>query len=160
MEIVIRSLLLYLFLWVLIRAMGRRELTELSAFELVLLIVMGDLIQQGVTHEDMSVTGALLTVSTLALITVASSFLSFRFRKLRPLVEGISVVVLRDGELDEAAMRLERLTSDEVKEAARLQGIADLGEVRLGVLERDGKFSFLTSDGTSGESEQPGPDKG
>jgi uncharacterized membrane protein YcaP (DUF421 family) len=158
MEIVIRSLVLYLFIWVLIRALGRKELTELSAFELLLLIVMGDLIQQGVTHEDMSLTGAMLTVSTLALITLTSSFLSFRFRKLRPIIEGISVVVLRDGELDEAAMRLERLTSEDVKEAARLQGIADIGEVRLGVLEGDGKFSFLTSSGEGGMKEQPGPD--
>jgi uncharacterized membrane protein YcaP (DUF421 family) len=148
MEIVIRASIIYFLVWILIRAMGKRELAQMGAFELVLLVTIGDLVQQGVTQEDFSVTGALLAIGTLAFWILISSYVSFRFDRTRGLIEGKPVIVLHEGKVQREALRIERVTEDELKDAAREQGIADLRRVRFGVLEADGKFSFLTEDAT------------
>jgi uncharacterized membrane protein YcaP (DUF421 family) len=146
MQIIVRALVLFFFVWFVTRAMGRKELSELSSFELILLIAVGDLIQQGVTGDDRSVVGAMLAVTTFALLTVALSYLQFKFKRLRPRLEGTPVLVVVRGEPQMQAIEVERLTLEDVKDAARQQGIADLAQIRLGVLEADGKFSFLRED--------------
>jgi uncharacterized membrane protein YcaP (DUF421 family) len=153
MELVIRATIVYFFLWFVTRGVGKRELSEMTAFELILLVVMGDLIQQGVTQEDMSVTGAILAVGTMAFWIMVFSYASFRFKRMRPILEGLPVVVIRDGQPLEQVLRLERLTVDELLEGARSHGLTDLRDVRLAVLEPDGKFSFITKDG-DGQSEE------
>ena len=146
MQIILRALVLFLFVWFVTRAMGRKELSELSSFELILLIAVGDLIQQGVTGDDKSVVGAMLAVTTFALLTVLLSYLQFRSKKLRPTLEGTPAIVVVHGELQSDVIEIERLTADDVLEAAREQGIPDLSAIRIGVLESDGKFSFLRED--------------
>ena len=146
MEIVLRSAAVFIFLWFLTRIIGKKELAEISAFELVLLVVIGDLVQQGVTQEDMSVTGAILATGTIALLVVGMSYVSFRWRRAETVVEGIPVVIVSDGRMIAESMRIERLTDDEVVSAAREQGIGDIADVRFGVLEPDGKFSFVRFD--------------
>ena len=147
MEVVIRATVVFFFLWAMTRALGKRELAEMTAFELVLLVVVGDLVQQGVTQEDYSLTGAVLAAGTIGLWVLVFAYASYRSRRLQPLLEGMPVIVVHNGQPVEPALRVERLHLDEVKEAARNQGIADLADVRLGVLEPDGRFSFLTGDG-------------
>ncbi len=157
MEIIIRATVIYFFLWAVARGVGKRELSEMTAFELILLVTMGDLIQQGATQEDMSLVGAALAVGTLAMWILIFAYLSWRFRRLRPLMEGVPVVVIHHGEPLDKVLAIERLTLDEVCEAARNQGITDLADVEIGVLEPDGKFSFLK---TAGDSRQQGsPEK-
>src|SRR3954467_11086504 len=101
----------------------------MSPFELVVLVTMGDLIQQGVTQEDYSVTGAMLVIGTFTLMLVFFSWVSFRFRRSRPIVEGLPVVVVQDGEMRDDVMRYERLDKGELFEALREQGIDDLAKV-------------------------------
>jgi uncharacterized membrane protein YcaP (DUF421 family) len=103
-------------------------------------------VQQGVTQEDMSVTGAILATGTIALLVVSMSYVSFRWRRADRVVEGVPVVIVSDGRMVTESMRLERLTEDEVISAAREQGIGDVTDVRFGVLEPDGKFSFVRFD--------------
>ena len=146
MDVVWRAAAIYLFLFVFTRALGKRELAEMSAFELIVLVTIGDLVQQGVTQEDFSMTGAVLAVSTFGFLALISSYISFRFPRTQPVLEGRPVVVVHQGKLLEDVLRIERLSDDEVKEEARTQGIADLADVRLGVLEPDGKFSFIKDD--------------
>jgi uncharacterized membrane protein YcaP (DUF421 family) len=146
MEIIIRTSVVYLFLWLLTRALGKRELGEMTAFELLLLVTMGDLIQQGVTQEDTSVTGAMLAVGTLAMWILAVSWAAFRWKGMRRVLEGAPVVVVRHGKPLLPALRLERVTLEEVLEAARAQGISNLRDVDLAILEPDGRFSFITGD--------------
>ncbi|HVL91722.1 MAG TPA: YetF domain-containing protein [Acidimicrobiales bacterium] len=143
MEIILRATAVYFLLFAVTRGVGKRELSEMTAFELILIVTMGDLIQQGVTEEDMSVTGAVLAVGTLTFWIVVIAYLTFRFKRLRPPLEGLPVVILRDGRPLLDIMRVERLTVEELEEAARGHGIADLETVDLAVLEPDGKFSFL-----------------
>jgi uncharacterized membrane protein YcaP (DUF421 family) len=157
MEIIVRATAIYLFLWMLTRALGKRELAEMTAFELLLLMVVGDLIQQGVTQEDTSITGAMLAVGTIGAWILIFSFLGYRFRPVRNLIEGVPVVVVRDGRPIEPALRLERVVLDELLESARNQGIANLRDIDLAILEPSGKFSFLKQ---SKDSEPQGaPDK-
>lgn len=157
MEIILRSTVIYFFLWAVARGVGKRELSEMTAFELILLVVMGDLIQQGATQEDMSLTGAILAVGTLAMWILVFAYLSWRFRGLRPVMEGVPVVVIHRGQPLDKVLAIERLTLEEICEAARNQGITDLAEVDVGVLEPDGKFSFLKA---SGQADQQGsPEK-
>ena len=147
MEILVRATVLFFFVWGVTRALGKRELAEMTAFELVLLVTFGDLIQQGVTQEDMSITGAMLAVGTIAFWILIFSYVTFKLPQSRPVLEGLPVVVVRDGRFLDDVMKVERLSAEEVTEAAREQGIDDLNDVRLAVLEPDGKFSFITRDG-------------
>ncbi len=115
MEIVYRAAVIYFFLWFITRVVGKRELGQMSAFELVLLVTMGDLIQQAITQEDYSMTGAMLTVGTFALLIVTFSYLSWRFKGSRRALEGMPVVVIRDGRMLEDVMRYERLSDSELR---------------------------------------------
>lgn len=143
MEIVLRALIVFFALWVVLRALGKRELGEMSAFELLFLVVLGDLVQQGITQEDHSMTGALLAVGTLTLVVAATSYVSFRFKRPSEMLENIPSIVVNQGRFVDEVIRVERVTHDEILEAARKQGIADLRDVRVGVLENDGRFSFV-----------------
>lgn len=143
MDIVVRSAVAFVFILLMLRVIGKKELSELSPFELILLVVMGDLVQQGITQEDFSLVGAALATGTLVILTVLLSYLSFRFAPARRVLEGLPVVVVQDGRFLPEAMRLERLHPDEVRQAARKQGIADLGAVEVAVLEPDGTISFV-----------------
>ena len=154
MEIVVRATVIYFFLWLVTRGVGKRELAEMTAFELILLVTMGDLVQQGVTQEDMSLIGAMLAIGTMAFWIVVFAYVTWRSAAARPVFEGLPVVIVRDGEPIDEFLRLERVTLDEVKEEARQQGIAEVSEIRLCVLEPDGKFSFLQAEGGSGGQRQ------
>jgi len=159
MELVIRATVIFFFLWLLTRGMGKRELSQLTAFELLLLVTVGDLIQQGVTQEDTSVIGAMLAVGTIAFWALLFSFLTFRFKRTRSVFEGLPVVIISDGKVLDDFVRVERMTRDEVEEEARNQGIDDLAKVRVGVLEPDGKVSFLLQEGQGAQQQgDSGPD--
>lgn len=146
MQIIVRASVMFLFLWITMRAMGRKELAELSPAELVLLVVLGDLIQQGVTQSDTSLTGAILAVTTFVLWMLLFSYISFKSSRAQNLIEGQAVILIREGKVQRKMLEYERLTIDELNDSAREQGIADLRQVWLGVLESDGKFSFIRYD--------------
>jgi uncharacterized membrane protein YcaP (DUF421 family) len=140
---VIRAAVLYVFVLVLMRIVGRRELSTLSPVDLVLLIVLGDALQQGLTQDDYSITGAVTVVTTIALLQVATSYLSFRSKRARKLLEGDPVVIIEDGKLIERNMRRERLRPEDVAEEMRIEGIGSFSDVRWGILESNGQFSFV-----------------
>jgi len=144
MSIVLSSVAVFFLIWVVVRAVGKRELSEMAPFDFVILVVMGDLIAEGVIAEDTSVTGALVAVSTFGLLTVVISWLSWRMPRRRALFEGVPTLLIRDGEIIEEAMRIERLNIEDLLVAARQQGIGDLDDVRWAVLEQDGQFSFFS----------------
>jgi len=143
MDLVLRTAVVFVFLLVLTRAIGRRELSSLEPFDLILLIVLGDLVQQGVTQSDYSVTGLVLAAGTIALMQIGASYLSFRFNRLRPLLQGEPIVLVDDGRVLEANLQRERLTLHELQEQARLSQIDSLDKVRWAVLETSGQISFI-----------------
>ena len=143
MDIVLRAIVVFGFLLVLTRVIGRRELSSLQPFDLILLIILGDAVQQGLTQDDYSLTGSLLAVGTIAVLQVFVSWISYRFPRTRPIIEGVPIVVIQDGEPIEDNLKRERLDIDEIAEAAREQGIAHLADVKWAVLETTGKISFI-----------------
>ena len=156
MEIVIRALVIFAFLWIVTRGVGRSTLGELSTFELLLYVTMGDLVQQAVTQQDYSMTGAVLAVGTFAILTVGLSWTQWRFPRTRDILTGRPVLVLADGHPDEASMRRQRLSVADLLVAAREQGIRRTADIEYAVLEADGKISFFTyEDADSGAPEKP-----
>jgi uncharacterized membrane protein YcaP (DUF421 family) len=143
MDIVIRALMLFVFVWFVTRAVGRRELSTLEPFDLILLIVLGDLIQQGVTQNDFSVTGAMLAGGTFAAMTVLFSWLAFRFPRIQPILEGDPVVLVEHGKTIDRNLQANRITLEELASQARLQQIAHIEDVEWGVLETSGQISFI-----------------
>jgi uncharacterized membrane protein YcaP (DUF421 family) len=152
MDIVFRAALVFLFLWVITRVVGRTTLGELSTFELLLYIVMGDLIQQAVTQQDYSLFSAVLAVGVFALMTIGLSYASWRWPALRTLIRGTPVLVLQRGTPLADVMRRQRLTIDDLMAAAREQGIRRLSDVEVAVLEADGSISFFTPESASAAS--------
>ena len=144
MDIALRAIVLYAFVFFLMRVIGRRELSQLAPFDLILLIVVGDAIQQGLTQDDYSVTGSLIAVTTFALLQVLTSYVSFRSGFLRRVFEGQPIVIVQDGQVIESSLRRERLTRGELEEEARQQQIASLADVKWAVLEPSGSVSFIT----------------
>ena len=143
MDIVIRALVLFVFVWLVTRAVGRRELSTLEPFDLILLIVLGDLIQQGVTQNDFSVTGAILAGGTFAAMTVLFSWLAFRFPRVQPILEGDPVVLVEHGNTIDRNLRSNRITLEELAAQARLQQIAHIEDVDWAVLETSGQIIFI-----------------
>jgi uncharacterized membrane protein YcaP (DUF421 family) len=158
MEIAIRAIVVFVIIWLVIRVTGKRQISQLSAFELILLVVLGDLIAQGVLEEDTSITGAAIAVCVFALMSSALAWLSYRFTATRPALQGLPAIVVHQGRVIEKQLELEGLPLFELHEAAREKGIRDLADVEVAVLEPDGKFSFFTypaGDGGSGDSGEP-----
>ena len=145
MDLVLRAAFVFVLILAVTRAVGRRELSSMEPFDLILLVVIGDLVQQGVTQSDYSLTGATMVIVTVALLTVSTAWLSFRFRRLRPVLEGDPVILVADGRILERNLRRQRMTVDELGAEARLAQISSLDDVRYAVLETNGKVSFVTA---------------
>lgn len=143
MDIVLRAIVAFFFILLLTRVVGRRELSSLEPFDLILLVVIGDLVQQGVTQNDFSLTGMLLVGGTIGLLTVLVSYGSFKVPWLRPVLDGEPVIVVQDGEPIRRNLDRNRITQEELLAAARRQGLASLERVQWGVLETSGSISFI-----------------
>jgi uncharacterized membrane protein YcaP (DUF421 family) len=130
-------------MYLLTRVMGRRELSSFEPFDLILLIVLGDSIQQGLTQDDYSVTGAVIAVGTIAVLQIVVSYSSFRFRWARSFLNGDPIVLIQDGEVIDRNLRRERITHEELAEQARGQQIAKLEDVQWAVFEPSGAISFI-----------------
>jgi len=143
MDIVVRAIFAYVLIVFVLRVMGRRELTSLSAADLVLLVVLGDLVQNGVTQSDMSMTGVTIAITTFAVLSIFFSYLVFKSRRVRRIIQGEPLIIVQDGKPVESNLRSERLTLEDVMEAARASEIESLDQIKWGVLEAGGKFSFI-----------------
>jgi uncharacterized membrane protein YcaP (DUF421 family) len=147
MDLVLRTVVVFAFVYLLTRVVGRRELSSLEPFDIILLVVIGDLVQQGVTQSDDSVTGAIIVLATLAVLTVGISYVNFRVPRLRPVLEGEPLVLVDDGRVIEQNMKRERITIDDLMAQARLTQIASIADVRWAVLETSGAISFIPKQG-------------
>ena len=144
MDIVLRATVAYFFILLLMRVVGRRELSTLEPFDLIMLVVIGDLIQQGVTQNDFSVVGLLIAGGTIAVLQMAVSWVGFRSpTKVGVVIEGEPMVLVEDGKWVEKNLRRERLTEDEVLSDARRDSISRLDEIEWAILETGGEITFI-----------------
>lgn len=146
MELVLRATAVFWFLWLVVRGTGKRSLAELTPLDLLMVVVIGDLVQQGVTQEDMSVVGAVVAVSVFVVWTFIADAIGRRSKRSARFLAGEPIIVVHDGVPLDDRLAKERVTVDDLKEAARIKGIGDLGEVEFGILETDGRFSFITKE--------------
>jgi uncharacterized membrane protein YcaP (DUF421 family) len=157
MDIVLRATVIFFTLYLLVRIMGKRELGQMTPFELIVLIVIGDLIQQGVTQNDFSLTGAVVAVATIAFLAVAMSWVAYLSPRAERFLEGQPRVVIRDGRLLTDNMRRDRLTRSEIEAEMRLAGIGRMEDVAWAILETQGKISFIQRSGSGEETPPPQP---
>jgi uncharacterized membrane protein YcaP (DUF421 family) len=143
MDVVVRAFLAFCFVFLVTRLVGRRELSSLQPFDLILLVVIGDLIQQGITQNDLSFTGLVLAAGIFGALTLAVSYLGWRFPRVRPVFEPEPLILVEDGTVIEKNLRKERMTAEEIAAEARLQQIPTLDRVQWAVLESGGRISFI-----------------
>ncbi len=157
MDIVIRATVVFFTLYLIVRIMGKRELAQMTAFELIVLVVFGDLVQQGVMHNDFSLTGSILAMATLAFWALVLSWLTYSFRKLERALDGEPRVIVKDGKIVEENLHRDRLTRAEILSEMRLAGIGRLSEVAWAILEPQGKMSFIQRSADGSEKPPPQP---
>jgi uncharacterized membrane protein YcaP (DUF421 family) len=156
MDVVLRATAMFAIVYLLLRLLGKRELGQLAPFELVTLIVIGDLIQQGITHNDFSLTGATLAIGTFAFWTVAIGWITYLSPRAEKLLEGEPRVLAANGEILRSNLRRERMTVPEFESEMRLAGLASIKDVAWAILEPNGKVSFISADATpSAQSDEP-----
>jgi uncharacterized membrane protein YcaP (DUF421 family) len=144
MDLVIRAAVIFTFIWLVTRLIGRRELATMEPFDVILLVVVGDLVGQSVMQSDYSLTGSIIVLCTVGLLTVLFSYVSFKFPKLRPAMDGEPLVLVQDGQVISRNLRRERISIEELAAEARLAQVDDLAQVRFAVLETSGAISFIT----------------
>jgi uncharacterized membrane protein YcaP (DUF421 family) len=142
-DIVVRAVVLFFFIYVLTRIIGRRELSSLEPFDLILLVIVGDALQQGLTQDDYSLTGGVVVISTIALLQVFVSWVSFRFRGTRRWLEGEPLIVVERGKVIEKNLDRERMTRDELATLLREQQVASVDDVEWAVLETSGAVTVI-----------------
>ena len=161
MDTVVRAAIVFLVLWLVIRLTGKREIAQLSAFDLILLVTMGDLIGQTVLQEDYSLTAGILAVCTFAVLSLVMAWSLYHLPRSRPVLAGTPKVIVRDGVVDEGVMADELVPIADLHEAARENGIRDLDDIELAVIETDGSFSFFKrhEGGNEGKAQDRAPKK-
>ena len=146
LALVVRAVAVYVFLLVALRVAGRRELAQMTSFDLVLLLVISNAVQNSMNAGDNSLAGGLVSAATLMAINWLVGYATWRWRRVERLVEGRPMRVVTDGQVHVGALRRERLTLSELRSALRKQGIVRVGDCKRVTLEPDGTLSVVRRD--------------
>lgn len=147
MDAVLRAASIYIFLLLVFRITGKRSLTEMTPFDLILLLIISETTQQAMLGDDNSITNAIIVICTLVGFELASSAVTFRFPRLSPIIEDAPLVLFADGEFEEEHMKKERITKADILRAARTnQGIYRFDQIKYAILEKTGEVSILPQD--------------
>ncbi|MCE1230009.1 MAG: DUF421 domain-containing protein [Firmicutes bacterium] len=142
-EFVLRAVLVYGFLLLIFRLTGKRQVGQLAPFDLILLLVVSNAVQNSMNAGDNTVSAGLILVLTLVALNAAMGWLTFRSRKAERLVEGRAVVLVHNGKVVKSALEAEQITHEELMQAIRQQGLTDLDQVRVALLENNGQISVI-----------------
>lgn len=140
---VLRATAIYVLVMVLIRVSGKRAVGQFTPFDLVMLILIGNAVQNGINGGDNSLTGAAIMATTLIALNYGVAFVTSRSRRVERIVEGEPVVLARDGKLFEGVLRRELVSREDFRESLRMNGIEDVSEVELALLETNGSISVV-----------------
>lgn len=154
MDIVLRATAIFFVLFILLRLLGKRQLGQMTPFEFVGLVVLGDFVQQAVTHNDYSITGATLAVTTFGFWALILGWVSFKSQRLRKLIDGEPRILINQGIIQQDMLEREKVPVDELLSEMRLSGIGRVDEVRWAILETNGKISFICKSNENGGSSQ------
>ena len=144
---VLRGIVIYVLVMVLMRVSGKRAVGQFTPFDLVLLILIGNAVQNGINGGDNSLTGALLMAGTLILLNLAVAYATSRSRRIERLVEGVPVVLARDGKVFEQVLRRQLVSDADFHKALRQHDIVGVSQVALALLETNGSISIVPREG-------------
>ncbi|MDD4891475.1 MAG: DUF421 domain-containing protein [Phycisphaerae bacterium] len=144
-EFVVRALIVYAALVVLLRLTGKRQVGQLAPFDLVLLLVLSNAVQNSMNGGDNTVTAGIILAITLVGVNFAVGWLTFKSKRLEALVEGRPVLLVHNGQVDEQAMRQAQMSHHELDAALRAEGCAGAAEVRFVVLENNGRITVVAN---------------
>jgi len=156
METVVRVAIVYVAIFVGLRALGKREFSQLSPMELITLLLIPEIVSQGILREDFSLTNALVGVATLLALVLGTSILQTRSQRAEKIISGEPTVLLHRGNLIEEHLMRERVTPDEVLSAARAASYLTLDELEWAILESDGRISVIPRPGHRSEASHAG----
>ena len=145
-KIILSSSAVYLFIIIAIRLFGKKELAQLSIIDLVFILLISNAVQNAMVGSDSSLSGGLVAATTLFIINYLFKFLLYRFPKLGNYVQGNEMLLIYKGQLNKANMDKARITHEELSEAVREHGVAEIRDVDLAVLEIDGNISIISND--------------
>ena len=149
LNIALRTAVIYVLVLVGVRLSGKREVGQMTPFDLVLLLLLSNSVQNAMTGPDTSLLGGVVAAAVLLLLNYFIADVSGINRKFRKFIQGEPSMLIHDGELIAAHMAKEHVSMDELERAMRERGIADYHQVAIGVLEVDGSMSFLRYDDLS-----------
>ncbi len=145
-EFLVRGAIVYLFLLVLLRLSGKRQVGQLAPFDLVLLLVLSNAVQNSMNGGDNSVIGGLLSASTLVALNWVIGYVTFRSKRFEQFVEGKPQIIIHDGHVYRDVMNRERLTQHELEAALRAAGCAAITDVHFAIFENNGQISVRRKD--------------
>jgi uncharacterized membrane protein YcaP (DUF421 family) len=147
-EHVARATIVYLFLFIALRFIGKKHVGELAPFDLLVLLILSETVQNAMIGTDSSLIGGLISAATLIALAQLMSFMSWKSKRLSRVVEGTPKILVRHGHCYRAELRKQQISISELTEAMRREGCANIADVRVAILENDGKFSIIKRAGT------------
>ncbi len=155
---VLRAIVVYAVLMVLIRLSGKRTMGQFTPFDMLLIVLLGNAVQNSLLGKDTSLGGGLLLAVTLVAINWCVAYVTARSRRIEKIVEGVPVVLARDGELFRSVLRRELISEQDFNEVLRQNGELELSDVRVALLETNGKISIVKRDSDGGKPTADLPD--
>ena len=140
-EFVARAAIIYVFLLVLLQISGKRQVGQLAPFDLVLLLVLSNAVQNSMNGGDNTITGGVILATTLVALNWLVGYATYKSKRLEGLIEGKPQVLIHDGHIDRAVMQQQRLTQHELDAALRAAGCASIADVHFAILENNGRIS-------------------
>ena len=141
-ELMLRAVLIYVFVFILLRLLGKKHVGEMGPFDLVILLILSESVQNALVADDKSVTGGLIVASTLFGISQLVGFISWKNKKAERFIEGTPRILVRNGHVYTEALAQEQLSHSELLEALRREGCTSLSKVRYAMLENDGAITI------------------
>jgi uncharacterized membrane protein YcaP (DUF421 family) len=147
-EHVVRAVVVFVFLFIALRLVGKKQIGELAPFDLVVLLILSETVQNSMIGDDKSLFGGLISAATLIAMAQAMNWLSWRNKAIARYLEGVPKIIVRHGRRCEDVMIAERISISELTEALRRQGCSNIADVRVAILENDGTISVIKRQGT------------
>jgi uncharacterized membrane protein YcaP (DUF421 family) len=142
-EIIVRGAAIFFFVMIVMRFWGKKHLSELNPFDLVLMLIMSESLQNALVDDDKSITGGFVSMGTLIVLNTLFNKLTSHSRAAEKIIDGTPKIIIKGGKLDEKMLKQESMTMQELHAALRQQGVMEPGDVEWGIIEPNGKFSVI-----------------
>jgi uncharacterized membrane protein YcaP (DUF421 family) len=142
-EHIVRGVAVYVFLFVLLRFVGKKHVGELAPFDLLVLLILSETVQNSLVGDDTSLIGGLISATTLVVLAYGISFLTYHSKLAERIIEGKPRILVRHGRRRPTEMAKQRISTSELKEALRHQGCGNICTVRAAILENDGRITVI-----------------